>query len=81
MATQVIEAGVDIDMDLGLKDISLIESEEQFMGRINRNSIKQGKVYFFNYDDTKEIYRGDLRVEFNIKKDKNGLWNKCLGFE
>ena len=75
VATQVIEAGVDIDMDLGLKDISLIESEEQFMGRINRNSIKQGKVYFFNYDDTKEIYRGDLRVEFNIKKDKNYLSN------
>lgn len=37
IATQVIEAGVDIDMDIGYKDISLLDSEEQFLGRINRS--------------------------------------------
>lgn len=37
VATQVIEAGVDIDMDIGFKDISVIDSEEQFIGRINRS--------------------------------------------
>ena len=31
IATQVIEAGVDIDMDIGYKDISLLDSEEQFL--------------------------------------------------
>ena len=31
VSTQVIEAGVDIDMDIGFKDISLFDSEEQFM--------------------------------------------------
>ncbi len=36
VATQVIEAGVDIDMDIGYKDISRLDSEEQFIGRINR---------------------------------------------
>lgn len=40
VATQVIEAGVDIDMDIGFKDISRLDSEEQFMGRINRSGKK-----------------------------------------
>lgn len=30
VATQVIEAGVDIDMDIGYKDISMLDSDEQF---------------------------------------------------
>ena len=52
VATQVIEAGVDIDMDIGYKDISRLDSEEQFMGRINRSCKKENCiVYFFNYDD------------------------------
>mgnify|MGYP000169888704 CR=1 FL=1 len=46
VATQVIEAGVDIDMDIGFKDISRLDSEEQFMGRINRSGKKDGVVYF-----------------------------------
>ena len=53
IATQVIEAGVDIDMDLGFKDISTLDSEEQFMGRINRSCLKSilnPKVYFFDMD-------------------------------
>jgi len=80
IATQVIEAGVDIDMDLGFKDISTLDSEEQFMGRINRSCKKSGsKVYFFDMDDVSTIYRGDNRLGFdltqkryqNILRDKN----------
>ena len=67
VATQVIEAGVDIDMDVGFKDISLLENEEQFAGRINRNALKEANVYFFDMDDANGIYRGDVRLEFNIK--------------
>ena len=37
ITTQVVEAGVDIDMDLGFKDTSLIDSDEQLAGRINRS--------------------------------------------
>lgn len=70
VATQIIEAGVDIDMDLGFKDIATIESEEQFLGRINRNSLKRAKVYFFDYDDANKVYRDDERMKFNTK-DKN----------
>ena len=47
IGTQVIEAGVNLDFDIGLKDISILESEEQFVGRINRiASKKNSKVYF-----------------------------------
>lgn len=62
VATQVIEAGVDIDMDIGYKDISILDSEEQFMGRINRNAKREGKVYFFNLCDAAKIYgKNDFR--------------------
>lgn len=63
VATQVIEAGVDIDMDIGYKNIGRLDSEEQFMGRINRSFLKDGIVYFFNLDDMKKIYKGDARVD------------------
>lgn len=63
VATQVVEAGIDIDMDIGYKDISKLDSEEQFMGRINRSSKKVGYVYFFNLDSAMKIYNGDERVD------------------
>lgn len=63
VATQVIEAGVDIDMDIGYKDISKLDSEEQFMGRINRSCKNSGIVYFFNYDNCSNIYKNDCRVQ------------------
>lgn len=67
VATQVIEAGVDIDMELGLKDISTFDSDEQFLGRINRNALSQGRVYFFDMDKEEDIYRGDNRLGINLK--------------
>ena len=73
VATQVIEAGVDIDMDYGFKDISILDSEEQFLGRINRSCKKKGaKVYFFNIDDASNIYKNDLRKikELTIENDE-----------
>lgn len=81
IATQVVEAGVDIDMDIGYKDISKLDSEEQFLGRINRNyKSKFGKAYFFNMDNASGIYKGDFRIEqdFSIiqKEMQDVLKNK-----
>ncbi len=72
VATQVIEAGVDIDMDIGYKDISKLDSDEQFMGRINRSCKKDGIVYFFDYDETKGIYKDDVRVnkDYSLLNDE-----------
>lgn len=63
IATQVIEAGIDIDMDIGYKNISKLDSEEQFLGRINRSCMRTGKVYFFRLDAAEKIYREDVRVQ------------------
>jgi len=82
VATQVIEAGVDIDMDIGFKDISTIDSEEQFLGRINRNCKKENsKAYFFHLDDEKNIYKEDNRLEFNLRKKENQDWLKNKDFQ
>lgn len=64
ISTQVVEAGVDIDMDIGFKDTSLIDSDEQLAGRVNRNAKKSNsKVYLFNLNDEDSIYKGDERIE------------------
>ena len=91
ITTQVVEAGVDIDMDLGFKDRSLIDSEEQLAGRINRNVNKQDcTLYLFNYNKEMVIYGQDKRYEETKKlssheyarildeKDFDFLYNKVL---
>ena len=89
VATQVIEAGIDIDMDIGFKDVSIPDADEQFLGRINRSCQKTGsRVYFFKHDDTSMIYKGDLRLNYPITdkeisrmfqhKDFEGIYSKVL---
>ncbi|WP_416176380.1 CRISPR-associated helicase Cas3' [Clostridium sp.] len=63
ISTQIVEAGIDIDMDIGYKNISILDSEEQFMGRINRSCLNKGRVKFFKIDDCRVIYKGDVRRE------------------
>lgn len=72
VSTQVVEAGVDIDMDIGYKDISKLDSEEQFLGRINRSCRKSGTVYFFDFDRAQKIYHDDCRMdeELTLKNTK-----------
>lgn len=69
ISTQVVEAGVDIDMDIGFKDTSLIDSDEQLAGRVNRNASKSGNsVYLFNLDNEGKIYQGDERLKIQRKE-------------
>ena len=72
VATQVVEAGIDIDMDIGYKDISKLDSEEQFIGRINRNFKRKGVVYFFDMDNESGIYKEDYRADtaYTLRKDE-----------
>ena len=72
VAAQVVEAGIDIDMDIGYKDISKLDSEEQFIGRINRNFKRKGVVYFFDMDNESGIYKEDYRVDtvYTLRKDE-----------
>ena len=63
IATQVIEAGVDISADIGYKNISKLDSEEQFLGRINRSCTHRGITYFFKIDEARTIYKNDKRTD------------------
>lgn len=64
ITTQVVEAGVDIDMDIGFKNISLIDADEQLAGRVNRNAQKDRcEVYLFNLDNAGVLYGNDYRFK------------------
>lgn len=68
IATQVVEAGVDIDMDMGYKDISMLENEEQFLGRINRKASKENSlVYFFDLSDESKIYKNQASSNTSLR--------------
>ncbi|MBP8994087.1 MAG: CRISPR-associated helicase Cas3' [Bacteroidales bacterium] len=74
VSTQVVEAGVDIDMDIGFKDRSLIDSDEQLAGRINRNASKENCiVYLFDCDKTSTIYGSDSR--YKIQQTDKDIYN------
>lgn len=94
ITTQVVEAGVDIDMDLGFKDSSILDSDEQLAGRINRNVSKIGcKLFLYNYSREARIYGKDLRYqltkELNSRekrhiletKDFDYLYQKVIDFK
>jgi CRISPR-associated endonuclease/helicase Cas3 len=64
ITTQVVEAGVDIDMDIGFKNVSIIDSDEQLAGRINRNMNKQQcQLFLFKLNEPSVIYQKDYRFE------------------
>ncbi len=63
VCTQVVEAGVDLDMDMGFKDHALLDSDEQMAGRVNRNNEKPlAPVYLFQLDRTGKVYQNDKRL-------------------
>jgi CRISPR-associated endonuclease/helicase Cas3 len=52
ISTQVVEAGIDIDLDIAIRDIGPIDSIVQVSGRCNRGmGDNKGKVYIFNLTD------------------------------
>lgn len=82
VSTQVIEAGVDIDVDIGFKDISILDNEEQFLGRINRSCKRDfATAYFFNMDNAANIYRGDFRLEKNLLQEDYQSYLREKNFE
>lgn len=77
VSTQVVEAGVDIDMDIGYKNIAKMDSEEQFLGRINRSYSegREGIVYFFWLDAPQKVYARDIRIEREYMITQPEIWN------
>ncbi len=70
IATQLIEAGVDLDFDIGFREFAPFGSIIQMAGRVNREGNKEiSKVFVFDYIDGKKApyVRIDLQEE-KIKK-------------
>jgi CRISPR-associated endonuclease/helicase Cas3 len=81
VTTQVVEAGVDIDMDIGFKEKSLVDSDEQLAGRINRNSSKEGnKLFLFSIGkgNDKFVYKTDERKNVSAIYHEDGKEKNIL---
>ncbi|MFZ5997249.1 MAG: CRISPR-associated helicase Cas3' [Nitrospirota bacterium] len=51
VSTQLVEAGVDIDFDIVVRDIAPLDSINQAAGRCNRNCNQKGEVYIMSLKD------------------------------
>jgi CRISPR-associated endonuclease/helicase Cas3 len=51
VTTQLVEAGVDIDFDIVVRDMAPLDSINQASGRCNRNGISKGETYVVKLTD------------------------------
>ena len=69
VSTQLIEAGVDIDLDRVYRDLSSFDSLNQSAGRANRNGVKsRGMVKFFKIKDNTKYFAEYIYSDLLLNK-------------